>query len=226
MLEIKHVSVKRQNNSILADITVQIPQPSVISIIGPSGAGKTTLLRCLAGLEKYEGHIEYGTPQPILGYVEQHPTLFPHLTVAENIAYPLRLRHRPTTEIQQRVATLLERCALVHCAQRRPHEISGGEQRRAMLARAFIYEPAVLLLDEPFAAVDAILRVELVRWLKQELPARTMTVLYVTHDITEARFISDQVLILDHGNHIAFATWSALDQAPHPLIKQLLQTHF
>lgn len=234
MLVVDQVQLQLQQEKILKNISFQVAQPSVISVIGPSGAGKTSLLRCVAGLESYQGHISFAgtsldplTPgQRHIGYVEQLSTLFPHLTVAENIAYPLRVRHHSQTEQTQRVDQWLKRCQLSHCADRLPHEISGGEQRRAMLARALIYEPRLLLLDEPFSAVDTIRRVQLVRWLKQELQQHQLTVLYVTHDITEARFISQQALVLDHGEQLAYTEWPELDQNSNPVIQALLQTHF
>ncbi|MFA6475074.1 MAG: ATP-binding cassette domain-containing protein [Patescibacteria group bacterium] len=178
---------------ILRDIHITVPTGDILTVLGKSGSGKTTLLRCIAGLQDYTGNITGFHPKR-LGYIEQHNTLFPHLTVEENINYPLHVRHlkKSSTEI-------MNDCGVAQLTTRYPHEISGGEIRRVMLARSLVYEPTVLLCDEPFAALDAITRVELARWFKQLITQKNITVIYVTHDIKEAQFMSQHLIILDQG---------------------------
>lgn len=237
MLVVDQLNLTLNHQPILKNISLCAPANTTICVIGQSGAGKTSLLRCLAGLEScqsYHGSIRLNErvldgvapQQRHIGYVEQHPTLFPHFTIGENIAYPLHLRHQNKTIIAERVNHLLERCQLTQCAHRYPHEVSGGELRRAMLARSLIYEPAMLLLDEPFSAVDALRRVELAHWLKQLLTERSMTAVYVTHDIPEARFMSERALVLHQGQQLAFGTWEELNHHSHPVIHDLLNKHF
>lgn len=214
MLEIQKLQFSYSAKPILKDISLQFAT-GIHSIIGPSGSGKTSLLRCIAGLETYTGTITGAAPNQ-LGYLEQHLTLFPQLTVTEQITYPLRIRHWAKVQIEQRVTELLKQCQLEHLADRYPHQLSGGEQRRAMLARVLSYHPTVLLCDEPFAAVDALTRVELVRWLKQLVSAQAMTVLYVTHDLAEAKFMSANASILEAGQIVAQGPWNELK---HPILQ-------
>lgn len=234
MLVVERLNLTLQQYSILSDISFAASAPTTIGIVGQSGAGKTTLLRCIAGLESHEGTITFQSQrldtlppqQRNIGMVEQHPSLFPQFTIAQNVGYPLRLRHYAHDEIAQRVESLLQRFHIGHCADRKPHEVSGGEQRRAMLARALIYEPQLLLLDEPFSAVDAIVRVDLVRWLKEELQQRAIIALYVTHDVAEARYISSNALVLHEGRLLAYDTWGKIEHHPHPTVHELLHKHF
>lgn len=204
---------KANTNIILNDLSFQLA-PGIHSILGKSGSGKTSLLRCIAGLESYTGNIT-GYPKEQLGYLEQHLTLFPQLTIEENVMYPLHIRKVPKQEQLERAKQLLESCQIAQLAKRYPHEVSGGEQRRAMLARVLIYQPQLLLCDEPFSALDAITRVELVRWFKQLVTTEQLTVLYVTHDIAEAKFLSDHLIILEDGQIAAQGSWTTLQ---HPLL--------
>ena len=207
VLDVRNCSVVIQQRIILNQISFTTHGQEVLSIIGPSGAGKTTLLRCLAGLQKHSGTIWLGkqrldsvpTPKRQLGFVDQQLNLFPHLTVLENIAFPLRLRRWPKPAIADKVKAFAQTCDIAHCLDRLPQETSGGEQQRVALARALIYEPRLLLLDEPFGSLDAMLRFELMHWLQQLLRQYSVPTLFVTHDIREARFLSQRTLYLDQG---------------------------
>ncbi len=184
----------------------------MLALLGPSGSGKTTLLRLVAGLEiptggriLFDG--EDATDLPVrerrVGFVFQHYALFKHLDVADNIAYGLRVRPRrsrpSSTEIRRRVADLLDLVQLSDLARRRPTQLSGGQRQRVALARALAVEPRVLLLDEPFGALDAQVRRDLRHWLR-ELHDRTgHTTLFVTHDQEEALELADRVAILNKG---------------------------
>jgi ABC-type Fe3+/spermidine/putrescine transport system ATPase subunit len=205
----------------IRDISLGVARGEVLALVGPSGSGKTTLLRCLAGLETPDqGVIRIGdrdvfssqtstnvpTERRDVGLIFQSYALWPHLTVERNVAYPLERRKVPAAERRSRVAKYLD---LVECeplAQRYPHELSGGQQQRIALARALVYEPAVVLFDEPLSNLDPTLR-EHLRSQIRELQRRVgFTGVYVTHDQGEAFYIGDQVALLSDGALIQFGT--------------------
>ncbi|MBI4407246.1 MAG: ATP-binding cassette domain-containing protein [Candidatus Kerfeldbacteria bacterium] len=234
MLAVDHLILSKNDQLILSELSFQVQPNVVTALIGPSGSGKTSLLRCIAGLESYQGTIQLNNlpldglapEKRSLGYVEQDNTLLPHLTAADNIAYPLKLRKQAPVMIAQAVNTLAAQLQLTAVLKRYPHQLSGGEQRRVMLARTMVYQPKILLFDEPFAGVDALLRVELVRLLKQQLAALRLPVLYVTHDLAEANYIADQAIVLRAGTITAANIWAALKQQPDPWLQTFLAQHF
>ncbi len=193
-------------------IDLQVKPGELMALLGPSGSGKTTLLRLFAGLESpTAGRILFGeedaTHVPVrerrVGFMFQHYALFKHMSVADNVAYGLRVRPRrlrpPDAEIRKRVDNLLELVQLPGLGKRYPAQLSGGQRQRVALARALAVEPRVLLLDEPFGALDAQVRRDLRRWLR-ELHDRTgHTTLFVTHDQEEALELADRVAILNRG---------------------------
>ncbi|WP_422035616.1 sulfate/molybdate ABC transporter ATP-binding protein [Reyranella sp.] len=193
-------------------IDLQVKPGELMALLGPSGSGKTTLLRLFAGLESpTAGRILFGdedaTDVPVrerrVGFMFQHYALFKHMSVADNVAYGLRVRPRrlrpPDAEIRKRVDNLLELVQLPGLGKRYPAQLSGGQRQRVALARALAVEPRVLLLDEPFGALDAQVRRDLRRWLR-ELHDRTgHTTLFVTHDQEEALELADRVAILNRG---------------------------
>lgn len=213
MLVLENVSLQLNRQPILQTISAQFA-PGIHSIVGKSGSGKTSLLRCIANLESYTGTIS-GYDLKQTAYLEQHLTLFPQFTLAENVAFPLKVRHCTKTEQTNRVHSLLAQCQLEDLAKRYPHQLSGGEQRRAMLARCLVYTPQLLLCDEPFSALDAITRIELVKWFKTLVTEQAMTVLYVTHDLAEAKFLSPQLNIMEAGQLAVTGNW---DTIQHPLL--------
>ncbi|MHB1121948.1 MAG: ABC transporter ATP-binding protein [Ramlibacter sp.] len=174
-------------------------------LVGRSGCGKTTLLKLAAGLLRPdEGHItlqdaELTAPGPGLGFVFQSPTLLEWHRVLDNVLLPVSLQHRPTREEVERAQQLLAQLGLAAHAGHFPRQLSGGQQSRVALARALILEPALLLLDEPFAALDAITREELQDDLLHMCRERRTTVLFVTHDIAEAVYLADRVAVMDAG---------------------------
>ena len=199
---------------ILNGVSFQLQQGEILALLGPSGSGKTTLLRSVAGLERPDaGKIElrgkvvfdaasgFEIPaeQRGLGLVFQSYAIWPHRSVFENVAYGLRLRHAPEAEIRQRVGQVLERLGLGHLADRYAHQLSGGQQQRVALARAMVYNPPVLLLDEPLSNLDAKLREDARAWLREIIKQTGTSALYVTHDQTEALAIADRTLLLDRG---------------------------
>lgn len=225
VLQIKHCSVQIEQRSILDNISCAVSSNEIISIIGPSGSGKTTLLRCIAGLQEYTGTITHDTEtQRNIGFVDQHRNLFPHLTVLQNIAYPLKIRHLPTAEIELRILKIMHDFQIEHLAKQFPQNLSGGEQQRVAIARSLIYNPTILLLDEPFAGLDALLRYDFIHWLKQLLQKQPRPTLFVTHDLHEAKFMSQTVLCLIDGKIAAQGTWPELEQSTNPAVRALL-TH-
>jgi sulfate transport system ATP-binding protein len=196
----------------LRGVDLKIPSGELLALLGPSGSGKTTILRALAGLEEADaGRILFGERDATrlslrerrVGLVFQHYALFPHLSVFENVAFGLRSRRqreRPArAEIHRRVLELLERMQIGALRERMPHQLSGGEKQRVALARAMAIEPSVLLLDEPFGALDAKVRVELRRWLRQIHDETGYTTVFVTHDQDEALELADRIVVMREG---------------------------
>ena len=192
----------------LDDVSVDIPTGSLTALLGPSGGGKSTLLRIIAGLEQPDsGSIEIAgedstslpPQQRNVGFVFQHYAAFKHMTVRGNVAFGLEIRKRPKREIDERVKELL---ALVHLSQfadRYPSQLSGGQRQRMALARALAVEPQVLLLDEPFGALDAKVRKELRDWLRRLHDEVHVTTVFVTHDQEEAMEVADEIVVINNG---------------------------
>ena len=192
----------------LDNVSVEAPSGELVALLGPSGSGKTTLLRIIAGLESADaGEILFegqdATARSVrernVGFVFQHYALFKHMTIFENIAFGLRVRKEPQDQVTQRVNELLELVQLGGFGQRYPAQLSGGQRQRVALARALAARPKVLLLDEPFGALDAKVRKELRRWLRRLHDEIHVTSLFVTHDQEEALEVADRVLIMNRG---------------------------
>jgi sulfate/thiosulfate transport system ATP-binding protein len=192
----------------LHDVSVVIPEGSLTALLGPSGSGKSTLLRVIAGLERPDaGQVMIGdedvTERPArtrgVGMVFQHYAAFKHMTVQDNIAFGLEIRKRPRAEIRARVHELLELVQLEGLAKRYPAQLSGGQRQRMALARALAVEPSVMLLDEPFGALDARVRKELRAWLRRLHDEVHVTTIIVTHDQEEAMEVAGQIVVLNEG---------------------------
>jgi NitT/TauT family transport system ATP-binding protein len=195
-----------QRNEIIVDrINWTIDQGEFHCLVGRSGCGKTTLLKLAAGLLKPTGGAifiqgaEVREPSPQVGFVFQAPTLLEWQSVLDNVLLPISLKSKPQPQDRQKAQELLELVALSGYADRYPRELSGGQQSRVAIARALITEPAVLLLDEPFAALDAITREELQDDVLRVCRLRRTTVLFVTHDIAEAIYLADRVVVMEKG---------------------------
>jgi sulfate transport system ATP-binding protein len=192
----------------LDNVTVECPAGNLVALLGPSGSGKTTLLRIIAGLEVPDtGSVHYekddvtrhSAKDRHVGFVFQHYALFRHMTVFENVAFGLRVRHRPENEVRDRVMELLRLVRLEEKAQQYPAALSGGQKQRIALARALAPEPKVMLLDEPFGALDAKVRTELRQWLRELHRKVHVTSIFVTHDQEEAFEVADRVVVMNHG---------------------------
>jgi sulfate transport system ATP-binding protein len=192
----------------LDDVTVEIPSGSLTALLGPSGSGKSTLLRVIAGLERLDaGSVEIdgrdATALPPqrrgVGFVFQHYAAFKHMTVRENVAFGLKVARRPRAQIRARVTELLELVQLPGLADRYPSQLSGGQRQRMALARALAVQPNVLLLDEPFGALDARVRQELRAWLRRLHDEVHVTTVFVTHDQEEAMEVADRIVVMNAG---------------------------
>ncbi len=216
----------------LDDITVSLPTGQLTALLGPSGGGKSTLLRIIAGLEDadtgsvaIEGRDATGVParKRNVGFVFQHYAAFKHMTVAKNVAFGLEIRKAPKPEIQARVKELLELVHLQQFADRLPAQLSGGQRQRMALARALAVRPAVLLLDEPFGALDAKVRKELREWLRhlhEEIPVTTV---FVTHDQEEALEVADEIVVINEGRIEQVGTPDELyDEPASPFVMSFL----
>ncbi len=211
-IEINHVTKYFDRTEVLHDVNLTVNSGEMMALLGPSGSGKTTLLRIIAGLEhQTEGKICFAgqdvsrlhARERKVGFVFQHYALFRHMTVFENIAFGLSVlprRERPNKAvIDKKVTQLLEMIQLPHLAQRYPAQLSGGQKQRVALARALAVEPQILLLDEPFGALDAKVRTELRSWLRELHSELKFTSVFVTHDQQEAMEVADRIVIMGNG---------------------------
>jgi sulfate/thiosulfate transport system ATP-binding protein len=192
----------------LDGVSLTVPDGSLTALLGPSGGGKSTLLRAIAGLEQPdEGRVliagEDATTKPArargVGFVFQHYAAFKHMTVRDNVAFGLKIRKRTKEEVRERVGELLELVHLGGLADRYPSQLSGGQRQRMALARALAVQPRVLLLDEPFGALDATVRKELRAWLRRLHDEVHVTTVFVTHDQEEAMEVAEQIVVLNEG---------------------------
>jgi sulfate/thiosulfate transport system ATP-binding protein len=208
MIDVSSVSKQFGDFVALDDVSLEVPDGSLIALLGPSGSGKSTLLRIVAGLEQPDtGSVVIGgedvtalPPQKRgIGFVFQHYAAFKHMSVRDNVGFGLSIRHEKKPAIRARVDELLEIVGLAGLASRYPSQLSGGQRQRMALARALAVQPRVLLLDEPFGALDANVRQELREWLRRLHDEVHVTTVLVTHDQEEAMAIADRIVVLDGG---------------------------
>src|SRR5829696_6696986 len=207
-IKAEHITKRFGDFTALDDVSVEVADGSLTALLGPSGSGKSTLLRIVAGLETPDaGRVMIGdddvtnvVPQHRgIGFVFQHYAAFKHLTVRRNVAFGLEIRKRPKAEIRARVDELLQLVHLEQFADRLPAQLSGGQRQRMALARALAVEPEVMLLDEPFGALDAKVRKELRDWLRRLHDEVHVTTVFVTHDQEEALEVADEIVVINDG---------------------------
>lgn len=207
-IELKNINKTFGDYKASDEVNLEIEKGKLIALLGPSGSGKTTILRMIAGLEQQDSGDIYidgvcVNKVPVrergIGFVFQNYALFPYMTVFDNIAYGLKLRKEDKSVIRERVTELLALVGLSGLEKRYPAQLSGGQRQRVAFARALAPNPQVLLLDEPFAAIDAKVRKELRRWLKQMIKKIGITSIFVTHDQDEAVEVADQIIVTNAG---------------------------
>ena len=207
-IELKNINKSFGDFQASKDVNFAIEKGKLVGLLGPSGSGKTTILRMLAGLEHQDsgdicinGNVVNDLPssQRGIGFVFQNYALFPYLTVYDNIAYGLKIQKKDKKFIKQRVTELLDLVGLPRLEKRYPDQLSGGQRQRIALARALAPNPEVLLLDEPFAAIDAKVRQELRTWLRETIDKIGITSIFVTHDQDEAIEVADEIIITNEG---------------------------
>jgi sulfate transport system ATP-binding protein len=208
-IQVSHITKRFGDFVALDDVSVDIPSGSLTALLGPSGGGKSTLLRIIAGLESPDtGTVQIDDQdatslppqQRNVGFVFQHYAAFKHLSVFRNVAFGLEIRKRPKDEIEHKVQELLKLVHLEAFAHRRPAQLSGGQRQRMALARALAVEPNVLLLDEPFGALDAQVRKELRNWLRRLHDEVHVTTVFVTHDQEEAMDVADTIVVMANAS--------------------------
>ena len=217
-LEAKNINKGFGAEKVLDDLSLQLAEHEMLSILGRSGSGKTTLLKILAGLESPdEGEIvlEGQDMRPLppnrrnIVYLYQEPLLFPHLNVFENVAFGLRLRKTQEGVVRKRVGEMLANLELPEQARKMPHQLSGGQRQRVAFGRALIINPKVLLLDEPFGALDAETRASMQQLLKRMAKAFAITALFVTHGLKEALIMGDRIGLMEQGKLKVYETKKA-----------------
>ncbi|WP_155059240.1 ABC transporter ATP-binding protein [Streptomyces blattellae] len=226
---VKNLAKTFGDNSVLRDVTFTIKDGEFFTLLGASGCGKSTTLNCVAGLEQpTEGSITVGgrpfvdtsagvflpPEERNLGMVFQSYALWPHMTIAKNLALPLTIRKVPKEKQKTLIHDALDKVGLTELKNRYPHQLSGGQQQRVALARALVYSPTVLLLDEPLSNLDAKLREQARAWLKRLQEELGITTVYVTHDQEEALALSDRIAVMEGGNMIQIGTPSEIYERP------------
>ncbi|MBD2104171.1 TOBE-like domain-containing protein [Leptolyngbya sp. FACHB-261] len=231
-ISVKQVSKQFGDFKALDQVSLEVKEGTLVALLGPSGSGKSTLLRVIAGLENPDsGSVVINDCDTTnldardrnIGFVFQHYALFKHLTIRQNIAFGLEIRKRPRTEIKARVEELLELVQLKGLGNRYPSQLSGGQRQRIALARALAVQPQVLLLDEPFGALDAKVRKDLRAWLRHLHDEVHVTSVFVTHDQEEAMEVADEIVVMNQGRIEQIGTPAEVyDQPATPFVMSFI----
>src|SRR5258707_10279959 len=228
----KHVTKRFGTFTALEDVSLEVPTGALLALLGPSGSGKTTLLRIIAGLENADSGMilhhdedvtERSPKERNVGFVFQHYALFRHISVFENVAFGMRIRRCSNADVTKRVHELLHLVRLQGLEKRYPAQLSGGQRQRVALARALAVQPRVLLLDEPFGALDAKVRTELRQWLRRLHEEIHLTTVFVTHDQEEAFEVADRVVVMNQGRVEQVGTpQQVFDHPANPFVMDFL----
>jgi sulfate transport system ATP-binding protein len=231
-ITIRNIQKAFDGTPVLRDVSLEIPDGELVALLGPSGCGKTTLLRIIAGLEQPDAGEVLHSGEDLtvrtarernVGVVFQHYALFRHMTVEENVAFALQVRKSAKAKVSARVGELLKLVQLESYRSRYPHQLSGGQRQRVALARALATEPRILLLDEPFGALDARVRDELRRWLRRLHDELHVTSIFVTHDQEEAFEVSDRIVLMNAGKVEQVGSPSQVFESPaSPFVMRFL----
>ena len=231
-IAIRHITKRFGSFLALDDVSLDVPSGALLALLGPSGSGKTTMLRIIAGLESPDRGIVLHHDEDVtqrspkernVGFVFQHYALFRHMSVFENVAFGMRVRNKPVEQITPRVRELLGLVRLEGLEKRYPSQLSGGQRQRVALARALAVEPRVLLLDEPFGALDAKVRQELRQWLRRLHEEIHLTTVFVTHDQEEAFEVADRVVVMRSGRvEQAGTPQEVFDHPANPFVMDFL----
>lgn len=231
MLSIQNLHKAYHTHTVLDQVSLKLPQGQVLAVLGRSGCGKTTLLKALAGLLTPDaGSINWAGERmdaaPLrereMVYLFQEPLLFPHLTVFENLAYGLRVRKEADTQVQHKVAQMLHELELEEHAQKKPSQLSGGQRQRVAFGRAIIFLPRVLLLDEPFASLDAQTRTSMQKLFLRLVRKYHITALFVTHDVKEALLVGDRFAHMAAGKLQVYTSREAFIADPQTGVRDEL----
>lgn len=223
-LKVEQIAKYYGPTKVLQDLDLTVRKGELLTLLGSSGSGKTTLLQIISGLTEptsgrllIDGKDETWTPvhQRDIGVVFQNYALFPHLTIAENVAFPLRMRRLPAAEVARKVRDALEMVELGHAAQRFPRALSGGQQQRVALARCLVYQPGIILMDEPLGALDRQLRETMQMEIRRIHRESGATIIFVTHDQEEALALSDRICLMNEGRIVQIDTPQAIYQQPN-----------
>lgn len=231
MLTIQNLHKAFHTHTVLDQVSLELPHGQVLAVLGRSGCGKTTLLKAVAGLLTPDGGSINWAGQSMetvpsrereMVYLFQEPLLFPHLTVFENLAYGLRVRKEADTQVQQKVAQMLQELELQEHAQKKPSQLSGGQRQRVAFGRAVIFLPRVLLLDEPFASLDAQTRATMQRLFLRLARKYHITALFVTHDVKEALLVGDRFAYMAAGKLQVYTSKDAFIADPQTGVRDEL----
>ena len=231
-IQLRDVSKTFGPITVIENLDLEVAKGEFLSLLGPSGSGKTTILMMVAGFENatsgeivLDGQRVNDLPphKRGMGVVFQNYALFPHMSVAENVAFPLQMRNVPKAEVRSRVTQALDRVRLGHLGERRPDQLSGGQQQRVALTRALVFEPKVILMDEPLGALDKQLREEMQLEIRELHRRLGLTIIFVTHDQSEALTMSDRIAIFDKGRIAQLGTASEVyDQPQNRFVSQFI----
>lgn len=223
-LKVEQIAKYYGPTKVLQDLDLTVQKGELLTLLGSSGSGKTTLLQIISGLTEptsgrllIDGKDETWTPvhQRDIGVVFQNYALFPHLTIEENVAFPLRMRKLPAAEVSRKVKQALEMVELGHAAQRFPRALSGGQQQRVALARCLVYQPGIILMDEPLGALDRQLRETMQMEIRRIHRESGATIIFVTHDQEEALALSDRICLMNEGRIVQIDTPQAIYEKPN-----------